>query len=109
MAHYSITAEGLVFEACREEREEIAEALKHKGYGAAFYVAFTLPLCNGLSYVRPEDIDALTSAPIFTDASLQDDNTYPAHARFFWFPNYQVECPLQTLADTGKVVFYEAT
>ncbi len=53
-------------------------------------------------------IGALTQAPIITDfLGLLDDGPpqVPNDAKLWWFPNYAVEDPLQTLLDKGQVVF----
>ena len=67
---------------------------------------FEQPLCNGWEPVRPEEIAALTSAPIFTDEAERDDHGQLVKVgRVYWFPNYQIESPVQTLRDKGEVVF----
>ena len=107
---YEITDEGLVFTADVDTRWEIEEQLfdKGKNYYAAVAEVFEYPICNGLSWVEPEDVGALTNSVIFSDASLQDDGTYPDDAQFFWYPAYQIEDPVETLMNTGKVIFEKA-
>jgi hypothetical protein len=53
-------------------------------------------LCNGWEKLRPEDIGALTDAPIFSESG--EDKVY-------WFPNYQIESPVQILLEKGEVTF----
>jgi hypothetical protein len=60
----------------------------------AMYDAFEYLTANGFEWVAPEDIGALTSAPI-----LKYDNKY------WWYPNYAVRSPLEDIAETGKTVF----
>lgn len=74
----------------------------------SLYDAFDWLTSNGLNWINPEDIGALTSAPILSDSPCNDDGTFPVDMKVFWFPEYQVESPLRTLVETGKVVFTAA-
>jgi len=63
-------------------------------------------------FVEPEWVSALTDAPILAkwgDVYIPPSNEQPRlsiHAEgLWWFPNYQIECPWETLRDTGRVVF----
>jgi hypothetical protein len=57
-----------------------------------------------LQEVRPEEIGALTSAPIVTDdVDRDDDGKLTRIGRVWWFPNYQVECLTETLQQRGTV------
>ena len=63
-------------------------------------------LANGWEFVPPEDIGALTSAPILSDSAQRDDNDkLTAIGDCWWFPNYQVESELETLLEKGHVDF----
>ena len=63
-------------------------------------------LGNGWNSVAPETIGALTDAPIVTDDwSITDEGETQALGRIWWFPNYQVEDPAETLVEKGRVVF----
>jgi hypothetical protein len=54
----------------------------------------------------------LTDSPIIGyDWDLQDDGSYkeyPSGSKTWWFPNYMVESPLETLLKEGKVIFLAA-
>jgi hypothetical protein len=52
-------------------------------------------LCNGWEWVEPEDIGALTSAPI-----LRSPN-----GKIYWFPNYAVTCEIKEMLEKGEVRF----
>lgn len=61
---------------------------------------------NGWDPVAPEWIGALTSAPIISDgATCDDDGTWTVEGRVWWFPNYTVESPYETLCRKGRVEF----
>ena len=63
-------------------------------------------LCNGWEMVPPEDIGALTSAPILSDEVERDDNGEIVKVgAVYWFPDYAVTCELDVLADNGEVFF----
>lgn len=74
----------------------LADLLEHTGWGP-----------NGrLAQVAPEDVGALTDAPILTDDLVIDDHgEMTVHGRVWWFPNYQIESFAETLIKTGKVTF----
>lgn len=59
-----------------------------------------------LDLVNPEEIGALTEAPIFIDlttgAHPRDGGTH-GFGDIYWFPNYQVEGMIDTLAEKGEV------
>ena len=104
----------LVLIADNEGRAEIAENYRLKrGYrGAEQIVAEALHEC--FEFVAPEYIPgALTDAPILVAC---DDLGYPDNgecvitpsAPIFWFPNYMVEDPFETLKNRGRVAFDEA-
>src|SRR5687767_457297 len=62
--------------------------------------------CNGWEWIAPEEIGALTDAPILSDSVERDDQgRLMKVGDVYWFPNYQVESAVQTLHDTGKVTF----
>lgn len=108
---YEITDEGLVFTADAEDREEIQELMakyhdpdsRYNWYDMEGEV-FEHATCNGLSRVNPEDIGALTDSPIYSEFSLNDDDTYDDDAEFFWYPNYMVSDYIEVLMDEGRVV-----
>lgn len=104
---YDITEHGLVFTADAETQQEIQELMKEESatYWSVVCDVFEHATCNGLSFVYPEDIGALTDSIIFADDSQDDDGQYGEETQFFWFPDYQVTDPIEVLATTGKVVF----
>jgi hypothetical protein len=61
---------------------------------------------NGLCHVRPEQIGALTDAPILTDGSPSDDGSTiePADANIWWWPQYEGTDPLDELFNNGRIV-----
>jgi len=70
-------------------------------------------LGDSYTFVAPENIGALTDAPILTDAPNYEDvfsapnfgpTVYP-DSKVWYFPNYMIEDPWFTLVKTGKVVF----
>jgi hypothetical protein len=70
-------------------------------------------LGNGWSYVRPEDIGALTDAPILSqDGFTGDDGKWYPHprvkrAKVYAHMNYAVEDPIEMWAK-GKSVFFQS-
>lgn len=103
----------LILTADNEGRADLKSAYSSQGYyGAETTVSEALH--EAYEFIEPEDIGALTSAPILVDC---DHLAYPDNgdrvviegARIFWFPNYAVTDPWEVLKNTGRVVFTEAT
>jgi hypothetical protein len=90
-------------------RELITEAqADEKNTDADDFMAelFEHQLCNGWLPVPPEDIGALTSAPLFSDEfEMDEDGKLKNVGKVYWFPNYAVESPVATLFEKGEVVF----
>jgi len=67
---------------------------------------------DGWRTLDPADIGALTDSPIICDDqwTVDDDGDFEVfpEAKVWWFPNYQVENPMDTLATTGEVIFTAA-
>lgn len=92
-------------------RADLAEAFRLGGYPRAEETACEHLRSYGYEFVLPETINALTEAPILThDPDYPDEGGVVPHEGepVFWFPNYMVEDPWRTLADTGRVVFTRA-
>jgi hypothetical protein len=66
--------------------------------------------CNGFEWVKPEDIGALTDAPIFSDDALYDDQGNLIECgHVWWYPDYQIFDPVAELFKNGEIVFtYQA-
>ena len=62
---------------------------------------------NGrLLQVQPEDIAALTEAPILTDdRTIEDNGDVTVHGRVWWFPNYMVTNFADELIENGETIF----
>jgi hypothetical protein len=65
---------------------------------------------NGrLMLVAPEEIAALTDAPILTDDKVvNDDGSAEVPGRVWWFPDYMVVNFLDQLLEKGNTVFHAA-
>lgn len=63
-------------------------------------------LGNGWSFVRPEDIAALTEAPILTEEIETDDQgTVLRVGTVYWYPQYDVSDPVAKLLENGYIDF----
>jgi len=103
----------LVLLADNEGREALREGYERGGYLGAEQVVHE-GLHEQFDFVAPEYVPgAMTDAPILTrseDVTWPDNGEfvlYPS-ARVFWFPNYMVEDPWETLKNTGRVKLPEA-
>ena len=92
----------------KEELQEILDKAPHRDHGfLAGLLEYTGWAPNGRLYqVRPEDIAALTDAPILTDdLEARDDGTRFVHGKVWWFPDYMIRSFAEELIRNGRVVF----
>ena len=67
-------------------------------------------LANGWEMVPPEDIAALTSAPILSDSVKRDDKgKLVSIGDAYWFPEYATTSELEELLGKGFVDFTKAS
>ncbi len=71
----------------------------------AMYDVFEHLIANGYSWVAPEQIGALTDAPILTDSPSLDDGSIDPQGKIWWYPQYETRSPLEDIAETGKTTF----
>jgi len=65
-------------------------------------------LCNGWEFIWPEEIGALTDAPILSDAAERDDKgVLTSVGRVYWYPQYQVHNPVEELDRRVSIYFQE--
>ena len=106
------TTAGLRITLTPEGRRELEGRLAHGGWGSPDSMLYTLledHLCNGWEWIRPEEIGALTSAPILSDeSSREDEGLLTQVGTIYWFERYQVLCPVEQLYLKGHVDFDRA-
>lgn len=62
-------------------------------------------LCNGWDWIRPEEIGALTSAPIISNDAERDDNGELVSLDHCWgYMDYQIFDPVEQLLK-GKIIW----
>lgn len=110
MVTYEITPKGhLRIKLDPERREDLREMIEdaeknHKGDILGDVIETML--ANGFQWIRPEDIAALTDAPIISDEADYDDQGKLVNiGRVFWFPAYEGVDPVRVLYEKGEVVF----
>lgn len=107
--HYSIQPNGsLKIIACNSSRADLAQAFSDGGYHKAESHVIDQIVGNGLSFVSPEQIGALTNAPIFGEGVYLDDAGQAClepNARIWWYPQYETIDPWAQLKNTGAVEF----
>lgn len=88
------------------ERQEIADAIAGGDVSDnSMYDAFERLVANGYSWIAPEQIGALTSAPILSDSPGDDQGNPDPNANYWWYPQYETRSPMEDLAETGKTIF----
>ena len=94
-----------------QERFEISELMENCGCD---YIKFLYDLLDytgdtgngGLHPIAPEDIGALTDAPMFCDEYiLKDDGTIENVGNVFWYPYYECRHFGDVLLVRGEVIF----
>lgn len=90
-----------------EERESVEEIVAQEiTADSKLAQAIEWQLGNGWSFVRPEDIGALTEAPILTE-EIEEDNqgNVLKVGTVYWYPQYDVSDPVAKLLENGYVDF----
>ena len=88
-----------------ESREEM-EGLYDKPTTSALSTVLEEAVANGWDWIYPDEISALTDAPILGIGVVRDDHGKLLGVdRLYWHQNYQVEDPIRELCDRGKVIF----
>jgi hypothetical protein len=90
----------------RRHFAEIREQRDALGINAALYALLEDHLCGGWEMVPPEDIGALTAAPILSDEIARDDSGRLTDAgRVYWYPDYAVRDEIEELRAHLLLVF----
>ncbi len=88
----------------REDVQAIAEAELDADSKLSEVIEWQLG--NGWSWVRPEEIGALTDAPILSDDIEYDDEGEVVRVgAVYWYPRYDVADPVAQLLANGSVEF----
>lgn len=96
-------------------RSGLAEAYRSGGYPEAESLVLEM-LRNGccqmhLDLIPPENIGALTDAPIVAEADYPDDGSGPVpypDSPVWWYPDYAIIDPWEQLKNKGRVVLTRA-
>jgi hypothetical protein len=96
--------------ASGDEIEIIRDGLEDRGFWYTFTDAFESYSCNG-SY-QPFDAGdgnpfvGLTNAPCIAESMDYDDDGNASIIGDFWYyDDYAITCPMETLCETGEVIF----
>jgi hypothetical protein len=90
----------------RRHFAEIREQRDAFGINTALHALLEDHLCNGWEMVPPEDVGALTAAPILSDEIARDDDGRVTEAgRVYWYPDYQVRDEIEELREHLILVF----
>ena len=86
-------------------RDDVQEIASREDIDADSRLAETIEwqLANGWSLVRPEDVGALTEAPIISEEIDDDDQGNVLKVgTVYWYPEYDVRDPVAQLRDQAK-------
>jgi hypothetical protein len=91
------------FETIEEERDS-------HGINVALFALLEDHLCNGWEMVPPEDLGALTAAPILSDEIVRDEQGRLVEAgRVYWYPDYAVRDEIEEIRTKSAIVFQGVT
>lgn len=101
------TDNGLRIELTASGRQHLVEyELRNKATDEALAELLEYQLCNGWTWLRPEQIGALTDAPILSDEVTENDRgELVSVGRVWWHERYAVEDPIELLQTQGYVLF----
>lgn len=86
--------------------DELKQAAESQGDEGALVSGLEHWFGNGYELIAPEEVGALTDSLIIGyDTDRDDQGKLLKAPQVWWFPNYQVESPLQTLLEKGEVIF----
>jgi hypothetical protein len=87
-------------------QEELKEAVESGKTDQALHDLFEHMIGNSdIDWIQPEEIGALTEAPIFGHIDRDDQGNVVSVGDVWWYPNYMVTDPIAELAETGTVTF----
>jgi len=90
----------------RRHFADIREQRDAYGIHAALCALLEDHLCSGWEMVPPEDLGALTSAPILSDEISRDEEGRITEAgRVYWYPEYQVCDEIEEIRANLVLVF----
>ena len=93
-------------ESGRANFVEVEEGRDAHGIHAALCTLLEDHLCNGWEMLPPEDIGALTAAPILSDEIVRDDDGRVVEAgRVYWYPDYAVRDEIEEIRRDLVLVF----
>ena len=88
----------------REELQARVDAGQSIDTDTTLYDLLEDHLCNGWDWIRPEEIGALTSAPILSDeCSRNDEGEITSIGAVYWHERYQIESATNELLTTGHM------
>ena len=97
-----------LLEEAREDVQEIASKELDADNKLAQVIEWQLS--NGWSFVRPEDVGALTDAPILSEEVDTDtQGNVLKVGTVYWYPQYDVRDPVAQLLQNGYVDFVIGT
>ncbi|MGA2798016.1 MAG: hypothetical protein ABSE63_10575 [Thermoguttaceae bacterium] len=89
---------------------EIQEVRDTLGTNAALHDLLEDHFSNGWEWVPPEDLGALTAAPIISDEIERDDRGNIIEAgRVYWYPDYAVRDEIEELREKLVLIFQGVT
>jgi hypothetical protein len=90
----------------RRHFRDIREQRDAYGIHTALCALLEDHLCSGWEMVPPEDIGALTAAPILSDEIVRDEDGRVTEAgRVFWYPDYAVRDEIEEIRRDLVLVF----
>jgi hypothetical protein len=104
--NWTETPEAFTFTANPALQEELKAAVEAGTSQNALGDLFEPVFANSdIDWIQPEEVGALTSAPIFGHVERDDQGKLMTAGHVWWYPDYAVKDPITVLAETGTVTF----
>jgi len=103
------TPQAFTFKVNDAMKESLLEQVQQGRSQSALYDLLEGIIANSdIDWIQPEEIGALTDAPIFGHVDRDDQGKVVNVGHVWWYPDYMVSDPIEELATKGTVTFVGA-
>jgi len=89
-----------------DDREDIQEMLEEHGTNHVMHELMEDWVGNGWGFFFADELGNLSNAPMIAeDSTIDNDGNIVLCGKVWYWPNYMVECEIETLLKNGEVVF----
>ena len=111
LTHQQTKHGDLLIRIDHDGRNELRAQVKDAGFQSDVFMYDTFEWLLGnsdLEWIAPEEIGALTDAPILGIVDRYGNGVLKRVENSFWYPNYCLRSPQEDLVEYGEVIFQKA-